>query len=194
MENNMKKTLFFILGMSIIAFNAQASKSNFVAITYADDGIFRGRLTFNDNYNRLLSVTGSLTGGTPNYAETLDRAWDLTINPTSPGAAIDRHTVGIATDFFINTVSPTAPNFSDWDFFMQLDWDYTASLTANKLVLADANNLNSNTIGGQSEIYATEFSIGSTIDSSPVPLPTAVWLFGSALIGIVGMKKKSSTL
>lgn len=44
------------------------------------------------------------------------------------------------------------------------------------------------TTGNNQDIY---FSI--EIDSSPVPVPSAVWLFGSGLVGFIGMRKKAST-
>jgi len=35
-------------------------------------------------------------------------------------------------------------------------------------------------------------NVSFTTNVSPVPVPAAVWLFGSGLIGLIGMKKKSS--
>jgi hypothetical protein len=40
--------------------------------------------------------------------------------------------------------------------------------------------------GGQDDIVALSISV------SPVPVPAAVWLFGTALIGFVGMSRKTS--
>jgi len=41
---------------------------------------------------------------------------------------------------------------------------------------------------------SNQFSGSFLVRQSPVPIPTAVWLFGSGLIGLVGMRKKPSKL
>ena len=78
---------------------------------------------------------------------------------------------------------------------INFDLDYLASpdasggdivnttLTAvfsNGLVLAQKLVLNSVTIGGDTYSYSTV---------TPVPLPAAVWLFGSGLLGMLGMRR-----
>lgn len=48
---------------------------------------------------------------------------------------------------------------------------------------------------GSATVVISNFSAPGAPDSvSPVPVPAAVWLFGTGLIGLFGMRKKSPTL
>jgi hypothetical protein len=73
----------------------------------------------------------------------------------------------------------------------------------NLFVQSDTNNLvtfilRDNTFGGLSSdatFYSKENTINPdfapTLYITTVPVPTAIWLFGSALIGLIGAKRKS---
>jgi hypothetical protein len=49
-------------------------------------------------------------------------------------------------------------------------------------------------LGSATTVISNFSAPGAPDNVSPVPVPAAVWLFGTGLIGLFGMRKKSSTL
>ncbi len=74
----------------------------------------------------------------------------------------------------------------------------TVSLTGlgagtTTLALLDSSTFFSTTVELDSAAIVANSSIDITVqDVSQVPLPTAAWFMGSALIGLIGLKRKSS--
>ncbi len=94
-------------------------------------------------------------------------------------------------DFGVGVDGTTNFTFSAGDL---ISW--TGALTVAGIDLNDLNEsglpitFNSNNYGGAANTLDLNLNIGQPI--SNVPVPAAVWLFGSGLIGLIGMKKKSS--
>jgi hypothetical protein len=44
------------------------------------------------------------------------------------------------------------------------------------------------------EAFGTNADIDGQIDVAAVPLPAAVWLFGSALVGLIGLRRSDATI
>jgi len=95
------------------------------------------------------------------------------------------------TDGILDTVSvvtfgaPVGPNFS----IAVLSFDVVGAGTTN-VTLADDP-----LFGGWSApgaIPITVSYVDAVVTSTPVPLPATVWLFGSALIGLVGVARRKA--
>lgn len=74
--------------------------------------------------------------------------------------------------------------------------DPITGLTSNSLTFtAEAGQIYTILLGGNGEDWYSAYDgYVLSIQTSPVPLPGAVWLFGSALVGFVGVQRKKTLL
>ena len=56
---------------------------------------------------------------------------------------------------------------------------YLAELTSFELIMEQGDSS-----------YAVAFGVGAAMNAAPVPVPAAVWLFGSGLLGLVGVARR----
>lgn len=63
---------------------------------------------------------------------------------------------------------------------------FSTPLTGQEFIFSNPN------IGGGSNVSNTQQFYISNLDVAPVPIPAAVWLFGSGLIGIIRFKNKKN--
>ncbi len=103
---------------------------------------------------------------------------------------------------FEATVTLTQSDVGDWFFvdassaniFLSSGQEFTIGLTPNG-VFDLGIDVSDPYVGGDmffnSSIQPSDFAFRTHV--SAVPVPAAVWLFGSGVIGLIGMRKKSST-
>jgi len=129
-------------------------------------------------------------------------------NPGTPGAAIAGHVQisGIFSDEWTVTLDPAAATFNvstSNPLFTSFtsDYSYDGSIwsTFDNLVTTDDDQKYSTVISSVSKFFVRVSGQASgTANSydlrvSAVPIPAAVWLFGSALMGLVGVSRRKST-
>jgi len=112
--------------------------------------------------------------------------------------AIDSQTSAFSDSAAFSAGALTTPGGpTPWDAGATLFLSNTAGWNTDTKVLMTLNNTLSATslINGELALIEKKFSgtaIGLTIDMTPVPVPAAAWLFGSAL-GLLGwMRRKTS--
>lgn len=84
----------------------------------------------------------------------------------------------------------------DGDFLLSIDGGpamtialtniFSTPITGQEFIFSNPN------VGGGSHVSNSQQFYISNLDVAPVPIPAAVWLFGSGLIGIIRLKNKNS--
>lgn len=121
---------------------------------------------------RSSTVTGAVTGSFP----------AVTINNTSQ---LNRYfqlvTFGNFAKFSLNLTSADADEFrlSFWDT-NRITPLLTTDQTYGAATIIDVFTMNANIV----------LNLSNQVTVSPVPLPGAIWLFGSGLVGLIGLKRK----
>jgi len=121
--------------------------------------------------------TGSPFGGVSQYITTdVGQSYELSFDLGSSNrwgrpSAIEASAASSSNIFMSSTVG----GLSDWDRFSMI---FTADSETTSIFLTG--------VTGSQYIGLDNVSV------SAVPVPAAVWLFGSGLIGLIGMRKKSS--
>ena len=181
---------------SFLSFFPQSATNNFLVMGdqvgpntgVANQGVFAFALPF------------STVTGTTNINVSFD--WAFAGDDTSSTAGVeDLFKVGIAgSGFSINSpmspantlVSQTSPSTSAFN----VNGHYNTSIALNSLPTAATGNIRYLVFGlSEHANLATNSAVGIdnikiTANVSQVPLPGAVWLFGSALVGFVGVSRR----
>jgi hypothetical protein len=176
-----------------VAFALIFASGNSLAATIGFSSPMLANVPVNDvavNQNFTVDITGSgfaeLAGGDHvnlGFDSSLLQITSVAINtsifdfaPASGGPAVGNTWSGIAFDTFVN--NPATGNF-------------TIATISFKAVAAGSASLN--ILGGnffsKSAALTPSFSSG-TVNVTAVPVPAAAWLFGSGLIGLVGVARK----
>jgi len=165
-----------------------------------------GRFTLADAWN-LNSVEGWITNGGNGVSGTVHASIyaDNAAGPLPTGTAL------YSSIFTFNAPANCVDLYScsAWDGAYGLDWALLAGTywlgfevqSGDTLVFGSMQNdvpsplsNYANTVNGSVPVYVGTFStgVGMRIDAtlSPVPVPAAVWLFGTALVGLVGFGKR----
>ncbi len=124
----------------------------------------------------------TLTSGNPNFA------WNYTMSfVTTPYANDPNSTLRPAPSINLTTNTADLSSFRiNWYEIMFESTGATAvPITQN---LDGSYRLSWQMVGGFSAMGTATM----TMDIAPVPLPAAVWLLGSGLIGLIGMGRRSS--
>lgn len=128
-----------------------------------------------DGYTLVFDYTGAnLTSGTE--------------TPPSPLSALlgPYNDTGGTVNFTATTLGAGATLSTD-QTLATFTFDGDATLTWN---IANAGFLV--TINGGTELSGANFQLTSANTISPVPLPGAVWLLGSGLVGLFGLRRRSA--
>lgn len=140
--------------------------------TISSDGNISGGL-FNDQVNDgpvLISTSFNFDPGVWGVGGT----WDL--SPGGAGTGISVTTT--AGTFFIGEIVPNTNGF----------WGFVIDETIESMNLSEGSCINNDcTQPGAVETYTLD---NLHMATSPVPVPAAVWLFGSGLIGLVGIARR----
>ena len=131
--------------------------------------------------------------------------WAFSGDDTNSTAGVeDLFTAGIAGNgFSINSpmspaytlLSQTSPNTTGFTGFNN-NGQVTATIALGSLPAAAAGNLRYLVFGlSEHSDLATNSAVGiDNIKVSAVPLPAAVWLFGSAMLGMIGMRRRHQSV
>ena len=111
----------------------------------------------------------------------------FTLDSLSPPNLPGHETVGFTSDFGTETAGPGQSTAIQEGEIFRIVFE-TLSYTDNFLVALLADNFN---IGIHVHSFADGGSESFVTSMSPVPVPAAIWLFGTALIGFVGMSRKT---
>ncbi len=75
--------------------------------------------------------------------------------------------------------------------------DFSAQLSGSGLVDSDLASVVADPHGFYANIHNSEFSAGALrgqlCDPAPVPIPAAAWLFGSGLMGLIGVARRRTS-
>jgi hypothetical protein len=191
----MKKILFTFLLLSTIT--ANATSTSFTGNLANDDDV----QLFNFTTNSLSDVTlrtWSYAGGTNANGDLISAGGFDPILALfdSLGNLIDQNDdgVGVANDPI------TGSGFDTLLTSSLAAGDYTVAVMqysnfAFGPTLADGfEGSGVSGFDGRTSFWAFDISGVDTATVSSVPVPAAVWLFGSGLFGLIGMKKKSSNI
>lgn len=124
--------------------------------------------------NYMYRTTFDLSGFNPSTASISglwaadDKGLDIKINGVSTGQSTN------------TTFNPFAINSGFVSGLNTLDF----------LVLNDPNNHGLNPSGLRVEFLSATARIGTSVPASVVPIPAAVWLFGSGLVGLLGFAQR----
>ena len=112
---------------------------------------------------------------------------------TNGGVSVDYQYTGMtlansADEIRIYDSSSTPVDFVDYDPFGSFSMAAGASIELN----LSAYNASANDLGSNWSIATAPFGDGDlgTPGAPPVPVPPAVWLFGSGLLGLVGIARR----
>lgn len=95
--------------------------------------------------------------------------------------------------FTAGTLADTAGALTDWNLGGTLDLANTANWGSDtKVILQLQNNLLADTTLQNELAFIQKKKGGIGITVNPVPVPAAVWLFGSGLIGLVGLARRKA--
>ena len=156
-------------------------------------------LTAGDSFSKTFAVDGNVSNGT---VASHHLGWfDLGFNNTGS----DSYSIGVTLDYQLNAVA--SGEFADSDVtvdFFNSDNSFSGQNAVNASVFALANASQSGSSGlfsftlgpNASEGLSADVTINGNLQASPVPVPGAVWLFGSAMagMGLIGRRKdKAST-
>ena len=91
-----------------------------------------------------------------------------------------------------NLASTSNPN-ARWGTWGDSEWDFnTAGITGELLADGQYEGINAIMWFGTLPAYADD-QLNIPLASAPVPIPGAVWLLGSGLVGLVGMRRRMKT-
>lgn len=155
-----------IISMGLAPFPADAAQIYLADMQFESGASFSGNLTFSDDLSQLTGVSGSLKG------------YDFSLNGPSSGSSDA-----------ISWIWEPGYNFADSpSTFGTYLMDGSASGFNNFIALtygfAGAPNLQFVTSGIGNAVNGTDYMVSGNI--SPVPLPAALPLFGTAIVGLVG--------
>jgi len=102
---------------------------------------------------------------------------------------------GLGLDLLVFTGTSNQPTSGQWGYTGPESVDYFVVKAGNNYALyhyTDANTLNMRNIGhwDTTELENKGMSHVTAYSVSTVPIPTAVWLLGSGLIGLVGISRR----
>lgn len=160
------KKLLVVLSLSMAAFSFQASAATFTLTDIAN--VHTGTNSISDTH----AVTGSInTGWSFESTNTGTGAFAVELNPNNFGHPLFAVKV---YDSLLNVVFNSGIANS-------LDKAFTLSFLANSPLFIEV-------------IGSTSASGQLSVSVNAVPVPAAVWLFGSALMGLTGIKRRKSVL
>ncbi|MFA7061838.1 MAG: VPLPA-CTERM sorting domain-containing protein [Pedobacter sp.] len=86
-------------------------------------------------------------------------------------------------------------NTNEFDAFASINNEVPVTVNQNITYLASSYGINATTnqltFPGATDYPAT-YTVGANIDVTPTPIPAAVWLLGSGLLGLVGVGRRKS--
>jgi hypothetical protein len=184
MEIYMKKnllTLFFSL--LVIPLASEAASSASIEHVNTSGSSFDGVITHD------IGLENTTTGGHSSFAGDFNDTWDFkelpsawTFNITNSGAALS----SLNIEYCIFSDATSCNSSSDFKTYYSGDAVSGGSLTES-IVDISAFRLRIWGEGNEGSSYVL-----AAAPVTPVPLPGAVWLLGSALMGLVGLTRRKA--
>jgi hypothetical protein len=139
--------------------------------------------TIEDGYRMGDSGTGSFT-----YDDTLIVNGDEVLDPTN----------GLTVSFSFDGQLFTQTHDADFDTYPMLEFDdytpvyldYVLVNGQNDVAFGD-NQLSELETSGLLPSSAAGYDFETTLMATPVPIPGTVWLLGSGLVGLIGLRRRS---
>lgn len=119
-------------------------------------------------------------GNAVNRVDSGDTAFGRTVYDYSANIGPTTLTAGVT--YWISIFNNTSLDTDD-------NWNW--SLTSSGVIAGSASAFTTNTNNWQGAATEMSFSLSDT-QVSAVPVPAAVWLMGSALVGLIGFRRKQS--
>lgn len=206
----MKKiTLALLLAGSISS--AQASTT--ISSVFTADNQFEEYIS-----DSATSINGApiLTGD--NWGVTYSSVYNLTSSSVSylilkvtnlglPGAALGTFTLSDGKYAFGNGANIISTGGSGWSMYVDslanpaspiinegsngiYPWGSHAGISPNAQWVWYYNSINTNGFGAWGSDYSTVYLVTSITPTTVVPMPSAMWLMGTALLGLLGLQRK----
>ncbi|HME42731.1 MAG TPA: hypothetical protein VKF36_06570 [Syntrophorhabdales bacterium] len=204
----MKRLLFLMVMVTLAFIGSTVAYADYSFTFTSNDGSYNvtGTLTTPSNGNGPLTVLGgSVTGtGTSNGGI----AYSVIVNPIAPSVTSIRPysaLPGNGTDLiFDNQLTPGSDPFLDGNgLVLQANNSFLASngsSYSSSYLNIWGNGPGSYTVfalgydnTNQKELYGPQLNGTANISpiaGAPVPIPAAIYLFGSGMVGLVGLKRK----
>ncbi|AMK78722.1 MULTISPECIES: PEP-CTERM sorting domain-containing protein [Methylomonas] len=129
-------------------------------------------------------------------------------NQGGPGAALGTFTLSDSNYLFGNGANTISTGGTGWSMYVDSlanaaapivaegangisPWGVHAGIDSNAQWVWYYNSINTNGAGAWGDDHST-FYLVTSITPAAVPLPSAVWLMGSALLGFLGLKRKQA--
>jgi hypothetical protein len=119
------------------------------------------------------------------YNIEISLAYDLTSSTSANVSAGDFADTDIQLDFYNSDNS-----FAGWDNVFSY-----ANISAQLATVLQSGNsgvLSFTLAPGATETFYTDVKMTANLEAAPVPIPAAVWLLGSGLLGLLGFQKQES--
>jgi len=177
----MKKIL---LGLFFAMFAMQVNAATYSLYNTLGDA--QGAVSSVDSGSSVYGFQG-VSGAEDNVAGDTTFSWFLTVDPTQASAVLN----GASPSLYVTLSNVAVTSVSGSDIGSVID-------TSSNLISGDLSVMGTLLSGSIYEV-ALDFFVadgkGGSIDInvSSVPVPAAVWLFGSALMGLFGVSRRKST-
>jgi hypothetical protein len=129
------------------------------------------------NYLAWFGLAFQNASSTDDYNIDLSLSYELTANASGDNAF---------TDVTLNY-------YNESQSFLGTDYAQASTPASVFGNLLNSHNFNFILASGQYETLYVDAGITGTLEASPVPVPSALWLFGSALLAIPGINKSRKT-
>jgi len=121
-----------------------------------------------------------------NYDSTSNDLWVHLLDSPSVGVTVGTDNQG-GGDYFAGQ----GPLLKHWQALPATPQDITYTFTADQLVALTAYFANGNAgFGFDPDCHFYNDGITLTIETAQVPIPAALWLLGSGLLGLIGIRRR----
>lgn len=183
------KKLLVVLSLTISAFSYQASAGT---LAWQDQTSEQYQVSSSE-HNSASTPTGGLSADASFKIKTggyIGDLWSYS-NDSIENVIVNVYSTSIADDFLVSVQlwDETFNWFGDLTEVENNHWQMLASLSANTLNYiylfgGNDSDLNDRTLGDHGYTISIEPQIAQT------PIPAAIWLFGSALMGLTGASRR----
>lgn len=178
---------------------------SFASVVYQYTGNTYNSVLTGNIYNKTMSVTGFLELADPLSPDSTSAVTPISFG-FGDGATII--TNSDASDSFFQFTTNAAGNIIDWHVLVATDYPeatqlgdtrttITAAVGSDSATVVECSVISTATIGGDPGACVMHALIDVAWNSAsgewvapPIPVPAAVWLFGSGLLGLIGVAKR----